>query len=144
MRYSDVVKLREARTPRPAPNLPTPTLGANAISLQPVFEGPPSLPGLKFDCSRLVTDEVKCGPESVLAVVDTGAAVTVISPQLLEKTQFRASPWTGPRIIMANGSPAHPIGSAHIAITHRNRSASGEAVVMGMTGIDGMIGKRLP
>ena len=87
-----------------------------------------------------MTDEVKCGPESVLAVVDTGAAVTVISPQLLEKTQFRASPWTGPRIIMANGSPAHPIGSAHIAITHRNGSASGEAVVMGMTGIDLLLG----
>ena len=132
----------------PTPTRPTapahpsaPILNMNVVSeSMPAVHSPATLPILHVDFSRLVTEVVECGAASVLAVVDTGAAVTVISPQFLEKTRFRSRPWNGPRIIMANGSPSHPIGSAHIIITHRNGSASGEAVVMGMTGIDLLLG----
>ena len=46
----------------------------------PAVHSPATLPILHVDFSRLVTEVVECGAASVLAVVDTGAAVTVISP----------------------------------------------------------------
>ena len=55
---------------------------------------------LKFG---LVLKTVQCKGQVVEAVIDTGAAVTVISPQLAETLVCSLAPWEGPKIIMANG-----------------------------------------
>ncbi|KAI9565174.1 hypothetical protein GHT06_008951 [Daphnia sinensis] len=61
------------------------------------------------------------------AVIDTGAAVTVISPELLKKTQFVQQPWDGSGIILANGSRVMPLGAAEIL---------SKAIVMAMSGME--------
>ena len=73
-------------------------------------------------------------------MVDTGAAVTVLSPQLLQRTEFALCPWVGPRIVMANGVTATPLGSATISIHHLKGTARGVAVVLQMDGIDLLLG----
>ncbi|KZS13083.1 Uncharacterized protein APZ42_021817 [Daphnia magna] len=67
------------------------------------------------------------------AVIDTGAAVTVISPELLKKTQFVQQPWDGSGIILVNGSRVMPEGAAEILVTLKNRSVKGKAIVMAMS-----------
>ncbi|KZS07239.1 Uncharacterized protein APZ42_029099, partial [Daphnia magna] len=74
------------------------------------------------------------------AVIDIGATVTVISPELLKKTQFVQQPWDGSGIILANGSRMMPEGAAEILVTHKNRSVKGKAIVMGMSGMELLMG----
>lgn len=76
----------------------------------------------------------------VKAVVDTGAVITVISPKLLACTNFQMTELEGPRIIMANGSTASPIGATLITVKLHNKVATGNAVVMQMEGIDLLLG----
>ncbi len=76
----------------------------------------------------------------VKAVVDTGAVITVISPKLLACTNFQMTELEGPRIIMANGSTASPIGATLITVQIHNKVATGNAVVMQMEGIDLLLG----
>ncbi|KAK4021208.1 hypothetical protein OUZ56_003127 [Daphnia magna] len=80
---------------------------------------------LNFDETNLIKY-----PVNATAVVDTGAAVTVISPELLKKTQFVQQPWDGSGIILVNGSRVMPEGAAEILVTHKNRSVKGKAIVM--------------
>jgi predicted aspartyl protease len=98
------------------------------------------LPILKLDFSKLVREEVTCGKRRVMAVVDTGAALTVISPELLQESQFVLRPWIGPRVVMANGEPATLMGAATISVNHEMGTATGEAVVFQMDGIDLILG----
>ncbi|KAK4021536.1 hypothetical protein OUZ56_003451 [Daphnia magna] len=60
-------------------------------------------PILRLDFSKLIREEVTCGTRQVMAVVDTGAALTVISPELPRASQFVMRPWDGPWVVMANG-----------------------------------------
>ena len=106
----------------------------------PVKNRLPDQPVLLLDFSKLVTESVFCGSQNVLAVVDTGAAVTVISPQLQQRTEFALCPWVGPRIVMANGVTATPLGSATISIQYFKGTARGVAVVLKMDGIDLLFG----
>ena len=59
------------------------------------------LPVLKLNFSKLVREEVTCGKRRVMAVVDTGAALKVISSELPQESQFVLRPWNGPRVVMA-------------------------------------------
>jgi predicted aspartyl protease len=97
-------------------------------------------PILKLDFSKLIREEVTCGTRQVMAVVDTGAALTVISPELLKESQFVMRPWDGPRVVMANGEQATLMGAATISVNHEMGTATGEAVVFGMDGIDLILG----
>ena len=98
------------------------------------------LPIHKLDFSKLIREEVTCGKRRVMAVVDTGAALTVISPELLHESQFVLRPWNGPRDVMANGEPATLMGAATISVNHEMGTATGEAVVFRMDGIDLILG----
>ncbi|XP_045034364.1 uncharacterized protein LOC123475563 [Daphnia magna] len=97
-------------------------------------------PILRLDFSKLIREEVTCGTRQVMAVVDTGAALTVISPELLRASQFVLRPWDGPRVVMANGEQATLMGAATISVNHKMGTATGEAVVFGMDGIDLILG----
>jgi hypothetical protein len=76
----------------------------------------------------------------VKAVVDTRAVITVISPKLLACTKFQMTAWEGPRIIMANGSTASPLGATLITIQLHKKSAKGKAVVIQIKEIDLLLG----
>ena len=70
-----------------------------------------NIPCLTLNTSKFNTETVQCGDMIVKAVIDTGAVSTVISPKLLACTKFQMAAWEGPRIIMANGSTASPLGA---------------------------------
>jgi predicted aspartyl protease len=99
-----------------------------------------NVPCLTLITSKLITQTVQCGNMMVKAVVDTGAVITVISPKLLACTNFQITEWEGPRVIMANGSTASPIGATLITVKLHNKVATGNAVVMQMEGIDLLLG----
>ncbi|KAK4021334.1 hypothetical protein OUZ56_003251 [Daphnia magna] len=63
-----------------------------------------------------------------MAVIDTGAAVTVICPEFLKKTQFVQQPGNGSRIILANGSRLMPQGAAEILVTQKTDLACKEGL----------------
>ncbi|KAI9553732.1 hypothetical protein GHT06_021668 [Daphnia sinensis] len=46
----------------------------------------------------------------------------------------------GPRVVMANGEQAMLMGAAIISVSHKMGTATGEAVVFGMDGIDLILG----
>ncbi|KAI9565302.1 hypothetical protein GHT06_009090 [Daphnia sinensis] len=96
---------------------------------------------LNFDGTNLIKEPVFCGEVKTTAVIDTGAAVTVISPELLKKTQFVQQPWDGSGIILANGSRVMPLlEAAEILVTHKDRSVKGKAIVMAMSGMELLMG----
>ncbi|KZS18242.1 Uncharacterized protein APZ42_015657 [Daphnia magna] len=97
-------------------------------------------PILLSEVSRLIREPVLCGNIPSMAVVDTGAAVSVLSPDLLKQTSFYLEQWSGPAIILANGTRASPLGAALVTITHKGRWAAGTAVVMAMEGNDLLLG----
>ena len=94
------------------------------------------LPILKLDFRNSVKEEVTCRKRRVMAVVNTGVALTVISPELLHESQFVLRPWNGPRVVMAYGEPATLMRAATISVNHEMGTATGEMVVFRMDGID--------
>ncbi|KAK4028004.1 hypothetical protein OUZ56_017167 [Daphnia magna] len=72
--------------------------------------------------ARLIKEAEKCGKVTATALIDTGAAVTVISPELLEKTEFVKKPLVGPKIRLVNGQTLSPQSTADIAVTHRGKT----------------------
>ncbi|KZS10694.1 Uncharacterized protein APZ42_024785 [Daphnia magna] len=95
---------------------------------------------LNFDGTNFIKEPVFCGEVNATAVIDTGAAVTVTSPELLKKTQFVQQPWNGSGIILANGSRVMPEGAAEILVTLKNRSVKEKAIIMAMSGIELLMG----
>ena len=74
------------------------------------------------------------------AVIDTGAAVTVISPQLAQNLACSLAAWDGPKIIMANGEEGVELGQTELTIADGDRKAEGKALVMKMKGVDLLLG----
>ena len=90
--------------------------------------------------ARLIREKVKCGQETAIALIDTGAAVTVITPELLQKTEFVKQPLTGSKIRLVNGQCLSPQGVADIVVTHRGKTLKGSALVMPMSGFELLLG----
>ena len=59
------------------------------ISLRDVRKSDTTQRIILLDVKKLITSNVPCGSVSILAILDTGAAVTVISPELLAKAEFQ-------------------------------------------------------
>jgi hypothetical protein len=88
----------------------------------------------------LVLKKVLCNKQEVEAVIDTGAAVTVISPQLAQNLACSLAAWDGPKIIMANGEEGVELGQTELTIADGDRTAEGKALVMKMKGVDLLLG----
>lgn len=101
---------------------------------------PAAKPILRIDLSRMVMEEVLCGSLPVKAMIDTGAAVSVISPGLVNTLALPVVPWEGPCIAMANGQPGVPSGAVDLLITHPKGQARGKALVMDMGGVALLLG----
>ena len=84
-----------------------------------------------------------CNEREVEAVIDTGAAVTVISPQLAQNLACSLAAWDGPKIIMANGEEGVELGQTELTITDGDRKAEGKALVMKMKGVDLLLGNKV-
>ncbi|KZS18244.1 Uncharacterized protein APZ42_015662 [Daphnia magna] len=72
---------------------------------------------LLIDSSRLITEVVTCQGMNIRAVIDTGAVVSVASPELQRKLQAKRSEWDGPSVVM-------------------EKRASGRVIVLKMKGIE--------
>lgn len=96
----------------------------------------PSQHVMLVDTSKLITANVICGGHMTDAILDTGAAVSVVSPKFLATTGFHLKQYSGPHIIMANGSTATPHGAADIEVELVTENdyitAKAEAIVMPM------------
>ncbi|KZS08331.1 Uncharacterized protein APZ42_027714 [Daphnia magna] len=67
-------------------------------------------------------EAVRCGRVTATALIDTGAAVTVIAPELLEKMEFVKKLLVGPNIRLVNGQTLSPQSTADIVVTHRGKT----------------------
>ena len=68
---------------------------------------------LLIDFQKLVTKMVKCEQREVLGLIDSGASISVMSPEIKEKWGVVTKPWTGKPVRMANGAAVMPEGKAH-------------------------------
>ncbi|KZS06576.1 Uncharacterized protein APZ42_029913 [Daphnia magna] len=74
---------------------------------------------LLIDSSLLFTEVVTCQGMNIRALIDTGAVVSVASPELQRKLQAKRSEWDGPSVVMVNGQKAPPIGAIELEIEHQ-------------------------
>ncbi|KZS20370.1 Uncharacterized protein APZ42_012952 [Daphnia magna] len=93
-----------------------------------------------LNSARLIKESVRCVKVVATTLIDTGAAVTVISPELLEKTEFVKKPLSGPKIRLVNGQTLAPQSTADIVVTHRGITIKGNAIVMPMSGFELLLG----
>lgn len=100
----------------------------------------PSAALFRVDLSRLIIEEVVCAGTGIPAVVDTGAAITVISPKLVSELGLVIRPWDGPGVKMANGQQCIPQGAVKVDIETTIGRVVGEIIVMQMDGMDLLLG----
>ena len=102
------------------------------IQVKGIDTHPPSAPVLRLDLSQMVIEEVQCGEVMVKAMIDTGAAVSVIAHNLVKLLSLSVTTWMGPQIAMANGQPGRPLGAVDLEMKHPRGQAVGKALVMEM------------
>ncbi|XP_045036926.1 uncharacterized protein LOC123477597 [Daphnia magna] len=91
---------------------------------------------LLIHSSRLITEEVVFRGIRIKAVIGTGVVVLVASPSLQEKLGARRMGWDGSYVVKVNGQRAPPLGALELEIEHRGMKASGEVILLEMTGIE--------
>ena len=101
---------------------------------------------LKIDFSRMIWEKITVLSAIVAipvrVVIDTGAAVSVITPDLCTTQSLVPTPWNGPSL-MANGSPATPLGAVHLIVSNARGRAEGSVIVMEMDGMALLLGNDL-
>jgi hypothetical protein len=76
-----------------------------------------TLPILKINVKRMVTQEVLCGDKRVSAVIDTGAGVSVCSSKLAEELKLVMTPWRKNRLVAIDGKEITPGGAAWLSVS---------------------------
>ena len=66
--------------------------------------------------------------------------MSVITPELCQDLNLTVTSWTGPALILANGSPATLVGAVQITVENPRGRASGSAIVMTMDGMSLLLG----
>lgn len=64
--------------------------------------------------SELVFKTVECLDQSVKAVIDTGASISVISPNFCKKLNLIPNKWEGPKLLVAGELLVAPSGIAKL------------------------------
>jgi predicted aspartyl protease len=94
-----------------------------------------------MDRTKLVMKWVKCFGLDVKTIVDTGAGICVISPQLCSKLSIKTkSSWKVGQILTANGTPIIPERSAELVLMIDGQRILIEAAVLEMNGFDLLLG----
>ena len=78
--------------------------------------------------------------EHIRAVLDTGADLTVVSPEWVQRHNVELDAWNGPTLYMANGSEAEVMGLVEIDVSNDRGKAAGTAIVMKLNGHDLLLG----
>lgn len=100
-----------------------------------VFNMPPP------DRSNLVFSKVICRNNHVEAIIDTGAGITVISPEFCKYLNLvPKKQWEGPKLLMANGSIVCPEGSVTLEIIITGIPVYVEAAVLPINGYKLLLG----
>jgi predicted aspartyl protease len=99
---------------------------------------------LQIDVGQLLTERVVIGKEHPTtptdAVIDTGAAVSIIAPKLAAEMGLELKACGGPSIVMVNGQRTPPLGRVQIKITIGETTAEADVLVLEMRGIDLLLG----
>ena len=107
-------------------------------------EGNGEVPLLQIDVGQLLMERVMIGKEQPTtptdAVIDTGAAVSIIAPALAEEMGLELKAWGGPSIVMVNGQRTPPLGRVQLKITIGEMTAKADVLVLEMRGIDLLLG----
>ena len=98
------------------------------------------IPLFRIDLHQLITKEGDCNGELVTAVIDTGAAVSVVSPALVAKIGMPLVTWGRPSVVMVNGQKTPSLGVVDQKVTHAVTEARGKALVLDMDGIPLLLG----
>ncbi|KAK4015071.1 hypothetical protein OUZ56_030061 [Daphnia magna] len=99
--------------------------------------GSEGIPLLLKDLGQLVTKEVVVKGEKVEAVIDTGAAVSVITPSTVGLAIHAGG---CPSIVMVNGQKAPPLESVEFAVEIAGTIVATKAIVLDMKGIRLLLG----
>lgn len=93
------------------------------------------------DRTNLVFATVKCRNRVIEAIVDTGAEISIISPQMCKILSVNAiQKWDGPLLVMANGTQAHPEGSVSLEIFVGTTPVYASLAVLPINGFDLLLG----
>ena len=93
------------------------------------------------DRSNLVFTQVTCKNRIVEAIVDTGAGITVISPDLCKQLNFSLHKrWGGPHLLMAIGTIVRPDSSVSLELIINRVPVYVEAAVLALNGYELLLG----
>lgn len=93
------------------------------------------------DRSNLVFTNVECSGRVVEAIVDTGAEITIISPECSKLLNVKVNPeWEGPALRMGNGAIERPKGSVALEIFINKFPVYVTAAVLSINGFDLLLG----
>ncbi|XP_045035969.1 uncharacterized protein LOC123476958 [Daphnia magna] len=102
------------------------------------------IPLLYIDVGQLLTEEVTIGTndteKKTEAVIDTGAAVSIISPKLTAEITLELKTWEAPQIVMVNGQRTPPLGRLELTITIGTTTVQAKVLVLEMRGINLLLG----
>ncbi|KAI9565088.1 hypothetical protein GHT06_008842 [Daphnia sinensis] len=98
------------------------------------------IPLLLIDLSQLGTKEVTVQGETVEAVIDTGAAVSVMAPSTVVQLGLAIHAGGCPSIVMVNGLKAPPLGSVEFAVEIAGMIVATKGIILDMKGIRLLLG----
>jgi hypothetical protein len=102
------------------------------------------IPLLKIDVAQLLVENVTIGKDEaereIEAVIDTGAAVSIVSPRIAADLALELKTWEGPSIVMVNGQRTPPLGRVELSLTIGTKSIKADLLVLEMRGIDVLLG----
>ena len=78
--------------------------------------------------------------DQIHVVLDTGADLTVVSPEWVQRNNVKLDAWNGPTLYMVNGSEAEVMGSVEIDVSNNRGKAAGTAIVMKLNVHDLLLG----
>ena len=107
-------------------------------------ENDKEIPLLQIDEGQLLTEEVTIEKNGTAkkteAIIDTGAAVSIISPKLTAEMALELKTWGGPPIVMVNGQRTPPLGRVELTITIGTTTVLANVLVLEMRGINLLLG----
>jgi predicted aspartyl protease len=89
---------------------------------------------------NLIIKKVTCCNLEVESVVDTGAGISVISPELSDRLRLKSYGWEGRFVLLANGQKVYPKTWVNLPITVEDRQIVIQPVVMDINGFDLLLG----
>lgn len=92
------------------------------------------IPLLLIDTDQLVTEEVLVQGKRVEAVIDTGAAVSVMAPGTVVELGLAIHAGGAPSVVMVNGQRAPPLSSVIFTIEIAGKTVETKAIVLDMKG----------